>query len=167
MLAIVFIHEETSGGKGHETDGDRMAQTPNPTRMGCKAEHTDVLQTSPLTAFFIHLKERKSTAKAIAQRHHSAPATVGWNISHMWHPPSGKLEREQGCPTPLWTAAPTSSHWTQMAGESNTSGATPTHSHLVPAVDSASSRQQVNNEIQCSPVFLLQARMPEMHKKLA
>lgn len=142
VLAIVFIHEETWGGRDTRRRGtgwDRH-QTPQgwnarqSTQMYCK-------QTRPLTAFFIHLKERRSTAKAIAQRHHSAPTSVRWSISSMWHPPSRKLGREQGGPMPLWAAALTSSHWTQMAGESP-SGATPTHSHLVPAVDSASTHQQ-------------------------
>lgn len=56
--------------------------------------------------------------------------------------PLGKLEREEGGPTPFRTAAPKISHTTQMAGESNTSGAASTHSHLVPAADSASAHRQ-------------------------
>lgn len=120
--------------------------TTNPTRTGCRAEHTEIYykQTSGLTAFspFIYLKERKSTAKAIAQ-----PALQGTSCCGTEQLPRVKHHRgnwrgKRGGPTPFRTAAPKISHTTQMAGESNTSGAASTHSHLVPAVDSASAHQQ-------------------------
>lgn len=99
MLLYRLFFQPLGGGKN-----------PDPTRMGCRAEHTEIYykQTGPLTAFFpfIYLKERKSMIKAIAQL--ASQGTSQQRMEQFPHvtPTIRKLGRELGGPTPLWTAAP-------------------------------------------------------------
>lgn len=137
--------------------------TPNPTRRGCRAQHTGIYyrQTSPLTAFFpfMDLKEGKAGPKQSLIQHYpegdgAAPA-----------PSIPLAQTEDGGVLPHPKMQPQNRH-TQLACESNTSGAASTRSHLVPAVDSASAGGK-ENVIECWPGFLLQATTPEVLKKLA
>lgn len=79
-------------------------------------------------------------AKAIAQPALQGTSCCGTEqLPHVTH---HRGNWKEGSPTHFQTAAPKISHTTQMAGESNTSGTASTHSHLVPAADSASAHQQ-------------------------
>lgn len=97
--------------------------TTNPTRMGCRAEHTEIYykQTSRLTAFspFIYLKERKSMAKAIAQPALQGTSCCGTEqlprVTHHWGnwrgkrgvlPPS-ELQPQKSHIQHRWPASPT------------------------------------------------------------
>lgn len=137
--------------------------TPNPTRRGCRAQHTGIYyrQTSPLTAFFpfVDLKEGKAGPKQSLTQHYpegdgAAPAPS--------IPPG---QTEDGGVLPHPKLQPQNPH-TESASESSTSGAAPIRSHLVPAVDSASARGKEKGT-ECWPLLCLQARTPEVLKELA
>lgn len=163
MLLYRLFFQPLGGGKN-----------PNPTRMGCRAEHTEIYykQTGPLTAFFpfIYLKERKSMIKAITQL--ASQGTSQKRMEQFPHvtPTIRKLGRELGgsypslnrspknlCTHHRWLVSPTPRE--QLPPAATWCQQRILHPHT--------SKDPVNNEIYHSPVFFLQARTPEKLKKLA